>query len=301
MNNLLEYKMDLIAAALGVYKIDEISSVILRRYIRTDGEEAMLVDFYPEWNAMGTYGKMKIASEYLDHPWQIERFEKYSGLSVSSMPLLEADQAIRRRFGQTHRNEVKPIRPFRLMIQPRKDDDGNNEKTLILRYLPSPQARRQPSTPTREPAPQVDRGPVMDVREEGAAVKRQPQTGVVIPEKDWLQETITAANQDDFAISISRLHPELFDDANRAAKLWESMFRGLPYRQDHAVAYLNGMKTCASKFSAEQAAGKEKAVAYAEAKTAGMDHYETTLDLISRSPVQAEMPLPGGGNNYARS
>lgn len=301
MNDLLEYKMDLIAAHLGVYRIEEVAAVIRRQHVAPeDGRIVDVVDFYPEWNRFGTYGKMKVCHEYLDEEWQVKRFEKYAGVTLDKLPVYDGQTALVRRFGQTHRCETA-VSPFRLMVQPRSDDNGNSAKTLILRYLLSP-ARRQRTTAgqSEEVVAQPDKGPIMDVREEGTAVKRQPQAGVIIPEKDWLQETITAANQDDFAISISRLHPELFDDANRAAKLWESMFRGLPYRQDHAIAYLNGMKTCASKFSAEQAAGKEKAVAYAEAKTAGMDHYETTLDFISRPPVQAEMPLPGG-NNYARS
>lgn len=290
-NNLLEYKLDLIAAHLGVYRIDEVAAVMRRQHVAPeDGRIVDVVDFYPEWNAFGTYGKMKLCHEYMDEEWQIKRFEKYAGVTLDSLPIYDGQQALSRRFGQTHRCEM-PVRPFRLMTQPRTDDKGNNAKTLILRYLSSPETRRGNAP---QPAPQT--APITPP-ERPAAPK---PAGVQIPEKDWLNETITAANQDDFAISISRLHPELFDDANRAAKLWESMFRGLPYRQDHAIAYLNAMKECATRFSEQQAAGKEKAIAYAEAKTAGMERYETTLDLISRAPTQAEMPLPGG-NNYARS
>ncbi len=290
-NNLLEYKIDLVAAHLGVYRIEDVAAVIRRQHVAPeDGRIVDVVDFYPEWNRFGTYGKMKVCDEYLDEDWQITRFEKYAGVKLADLPVYDGQTALVRRFGQPYRCETA-VQPFRLMVQPRSDDNGNNAKTLILRYLSSPETRRgnapQP-TPPAEPIASPERP---------AAPK---PAGVQIPEKDWLNETITAANQDDFAISISRLHPELFDDANRAARLWESMFRGLPYRQDHAIAYLNAMKECATKFTAQQAAGKEKAIAYAEAKTAGMERYETTLDLISRAPKQAEILLPGG-NNYARS
>ncbi|MFO7704700.1 MAG: hypothetical protein R6V43_06140, partial [Halopseudomonas sp.] len=146
--NLLEYKMDLIAEHLGVYRIEEVAAVMRRQHTNPDdGRIVDVVDFYPPWNAYGTYGKMKICHEYLDEEWQKARFEKYSGFSVDQLPLYNSQSAMVRRFGQEHALEI-PVQPFRLMVQPRKDENGNYDKTLILRYLVSPKARQAGPAPT---------------------------------------------------------------------------------------------------------------------------------------------------------
>lgn len=141
-DSLLEYKLDLVAAHLDVYRIDEVAVVMRRQHTNPDdGRIVDVIDFYPEWNAFGTYGKMKLCHEYMDEDWQRQRFEKYAGVAINDLPLYEGQQALSRRFGQAHRCEVA-VRPFRLMVQPRKDENGNNAKFLILRYLVSPKARQ---------------------------------------------------------------------------------------------------------------------------------------------------------------
>lgn len=144
-NSLLEYKLDLIAEALGAYKIESVASVIRRTFTRRDGEDADVVDLYPPWNAAGTYGFMKVATEYMDHDWQKKRFEKYAGVSFDSLPVFEAKQADQRIYGRPSKHEVQ-VRPFRLMLKPRPVENGPDEKTLILRYLLAGQvASQQPA------------------------------------------------------------------------------------------------------------------------------------------------------------
>ncbi|RMD98321.1 MAG: hypothetical protein D6816_16400, partial [Bacteroidetes bacterium] len=113
-----------------------------------------VIDFYPPWNAAGTFGKHKLVHEYIDHDWQRARFEKFAGVAIDSLPVYEASQALKRNINRPHPCEVA-VRPFRLMLQPRQDADGNDLKTLILRYLPADRQPGQPDvgapTPTASP------------------------------------------------------------------------------------------------------------------------------------------------------
>jgi hypothetical protein len=151
MSSLLEYKLDLIAEALGAYKVETVASVIRRSFTRSDGEDVEVVDFYPAWNAVGTYGKMKVATEYMDHDWQRERFEKFSGLVYADLPVFEAKQADMRVYGRTGKYEMA-VRPFQLMLKPQPVADGPDGKTLILRYLAAP-ANGRAAQPGTQPAP----------------------------------------------------------------------------------------------------------------------------------------------------
>ena len=81
------------------------------------------------------------------------------------------------------------MRPFRLMVQPRTDDNGNNAKTLILRYLPRPGG----PPPSGQPSPQ----------QEVAARQRRPRR-TTEPAKaadqptDWLARAGEAVDSFDF-------------------------------------------------------------------------------------------------------
>ncbi len=153
---LLEYKLDLIAKALDVYRIETVTAVVRRQHTSEEtGEAVDVIDFYPAWNEWGSYGKMKVAHEYLDHDWQRQRFEKHAGVSVDELPIYEGQQAMQRRFGITHKCEVE-VRPFRLMLQPRKDENGNYDKTLILRFLPTDRTANQQPAVTEPPVPAVN-------------------------------------------------------------------------------------------------------------------------------------------------
>lgn len=147
-NSLLEYKLDLVARQLNAYVIEDVATVMRRQFTREDGVAVDVVDFYPPWNDSGTFGKHKIAHEYMDTDWQRERFARYAGMQVDALPVYESGTALKRNAVNPHRCEVA-IRPFRLMVQPRQDSDGNDMKTLILRYLAHPDARnwRPPTAP----------------------------------------------------------------------------------------------------------------------------------------------------------
>lgn len=174
MSGLLEYKLDLIAKALDVYRIETVTAVVRRQHTSEEtGEVVNVIDFYPAWNEWGSYGKMKVAHEYLDHDWQRQRFEKFSGISVDQLPIYEGQQAMQRRFGMTHKCEVE-VRPFRLMLQPRKDENGNYDKTLILRYLYANHNARQPAEPSAAPVGAPTPPPARNGRVNGSG-SRQSQ------------------------------------------------------------------------------------------------------------------------------
>jgi hypothetical protein len=154
--------------------------VVRRQHTSEDtGETVDVIDLYPGWNDYGTYGKMKVAHEYLDHDWQRERFEKFSGISVDQLPIYEGQQAMQRRFGMTHKCEVA-VRPFCLMLQPRKDENGNYDKTLILKYLPAGRAQQPVESPaTAAPTPPPARNG--RVNSNGSGSDRQAQSTSTAP------------------------------------------------------------------------------------------------------------------------
>ena len=59
-----------------------------------------VIDFYPEWNAFGTYGKMKVCHGYMDDEWQVKRLfdERHAGVSLDSLPIYDGQTALVRRF-----------------------------------------------------------------------------------------------------------------------------------------------------------------------------------------------------------
>lgn len=137
MDYILHKKLDLIADALNAYRIEDVAAVMRRQKVdERDGRIIDIVDYYPPWNSLGTYGVHKVAHEYMDNDWQIARFERFSGLKLAEMPLYGGDTAVRRRFGITHPQEVAVPTPFKLMVKPRPSDDGGTaDKTLILDFL----------------------------------------------------------------------------------------------------------------------------------------------------------------------
>lgn len=211
MDNLLEYKLDLIADALGAYKIEDVATVVFRHYTRSDGEEAQLIDFYPPWSPSGGYGVYKVASEYMDEDWQRERFEKYAGVKIADLPSFEGQQAMQRRHGRPHRCEVE-VGPFRLMVKPQKNDDGKDGKTLILRYLSSPEARRRPAQnqPTAQPAsPARPQGqtavPPTNPNPPQTAAPRPTANQATKVAVDWRQQAMQAVDPLDFDHSWGRV------------------------------------------------------------------------------------------------
>ena len=257
MNNLLEYKLDLVAAHLGVYKIEDVAVVMRRQHIAPeDGRVVDVIDFYPEWNAFGTYGKMKVCHEYMDDEWQVKRFEKYAGVSLDSLPIYDGQTALVRRFGQTHRCETA-VRPFRLMVQPRTDDNGNNAKTLILRYLPSPEARRHP-----QPSPQQE-----------VAAPAAPPTKPTEPAKaadqptDWLARAGEAVDSFDFDTCMSKAL-EYFATGAHVEKARTGLF-GNKWLPDNRAAYIAGLKAYAN--------GRANNGLFDKAKASAIEAYRAAL------------------------
>lgn len=298
--NLLEYKMDLIAEHLGVYRIEEVAAVMRRQHTNPDdGRIVDVVDFYPAWNAYGTYGKMKICHEYLDEEWQKARFEKYSGFSVEQLPVYDAQTALVRRFGQEHRCEI-PVAPFRLMIQPRQDENGNWAKTLILKYLVSPKARQAGPAPTaaaqqaangngqaanghngngqqtavRPPAPQ----PTPTPQQPPATNGRSAVTAVSPTE--WLERAAAATDPFDFDTCISRAIP-FYDSADRVESARTGLFG--EWKPGLTDAYLAGIKKYAHTRDELETNRTPVAAAHKDAKAAALVEYRKVID--SRQPA----------------
>lgn len=307
-DRLLEYKLDLIAAHLGVYKIEDVATVMRRQHVNPDdGRIVDVVDFFPEWNAYGTYGKLKICHEYIDEDWQRQRFEKYAGVAINDLPLYESQQALSRRFGQVHRCEVA-VRPFRLMVQPRKDENGNYDKTLILRYLVSPKARQaQPvqaqPTAVSQPAPaqpaangQGQRPPAANqkihadelLKEAGVqihepnsrtATTAAPAATAVTP-AEWLTRARQATDPFDFDTCVSRgllvANSAYFETADHAEKARTGLFG--EWKEGAAGAYLAGIEKYVKTRADLQAAGEPGTAVFKQAKSAALVAYREAMD-----------------------
>lgn len=162
MDQLLHEKLDLIAAALDAYRVDAVGAVLRRQWIGEDGEERNAVDFYPVWNSQGTYGSKRLLVEYMDHDWQRERFNKFTGLNFNTLPIEFRETAVSRRFGHTHTCEVEVTNGVKIMYIP-ADQDKGRDRNRLHRYIPGrprqqtrpPQtAVTPPPTPPQAPNPQ---------------------------------------------------------------------------------------------------------------------------------------------------
>ncbi|MCA9936547.1 MAG: hypothetical protein H6662_15440 [Ardenticatenaceae bacterium] len=278
-DRLLEYKLDLIAEALNVYRIETVTAVMRRQHVTPeDGTIVDVLDFFPAWNEWGTYGKMKVAHEYLDNDWQRERFEKFAGVKVNDIPLYEGQTALVRRFGVTHKCEVA-VRPFRLMLQPRKDENGNYDKTLILRYLTSPQARQ--NTPQMPPAPatapvrvQTPPPPEPETAVPPAAPRTQPNP----IEKDWELEAANSSDPLMFDTALAKAVP-WFKDGNGVQQFREVIF-GDAFQPQHTPAYVRGLQA----YARERKAANGNREAHNRAKTKAIEAFRTELG-DSSAPV----------------
>ncbi len=307
-DSLLEYKLDLVAAHLGVYRIDEVAAVMRRQHTNPDdGRIVDVIDFYPEWNAFGTYGKLKLCHEYMDEDWRRQRFEKYAGVAINDLPLYESQQALSRRFGQPHRCETA-VRPFRLMVQPRTDDNGNYAKTLILRYLTSPKARQgrvaqpaptavaQPaanghtangSTPNgsqqRPPAPNQKIHADQMLAEAGVNVHAPAaKSAAGVTPAEWLQRASQATDPFDFDTCVARGlyvgNAAYFETADHAEKARTGLFGEW---NGAAAAYLAGLKKYVIVRTDLQAAGEPGTAVFAQAKSAALVAFRQVVDGVA--------------------
>ena len=307
-NTLLEYKIDLIAKHLGVYRIDDVSTVMRRQHISPDdGRIVDVVDFYPPWNQYGTYGKMKICHEYLDEDWQKARFQKFSGFSVEQLPVYDGQTALVRRFGQEHRCEI-PVQPFRLMVEPRQDENGNSAKTLILRYLAGePRQAPKPQTAVSQPAGAKTQPPAkihadellrqmnVTIEEPGqrpATNNQQPTTNgqqpaaktsvlTAVTATEWLQRAREATESFDFDTCIHRAIP-FFDSADRVESARVGMFG--EWKTGQAAAYVAGIQKYASLRDELEANHAPATAAHKEAKNAALVEYRKVID-AGRQPA----------------
>lgn len=300
--SLLEYKLDLVAAHLGVYRIDEVAAVMRRQHIAPeDGRIVDVVDFYPEWNSFGTYGKMKLCHEYLDEDWQRQRFEKYAGVALESLPIYEGQTALVRRFGQPHRCETA-VQPFRLMVQPRTDDNGNNAKTLILRYLTSPKARQgrvtQPQ-PTAVAQPAANGQAANGSQQRPAAPNQKIHADQMLAEAgvnihapaaksaagvtpaEWLDRAQAATDPFDFDTCVARGlyvgNAAYFETADHAEKARAGLFGEW---NGAAAAYLAGLKKYVAVRTDLQADGQPGTAVFKAAKAAALVAYRETLEKV---------------------
>lgn len=135
-NSLLHLKLDLIARALRVYKIEAVEEVVRREYTREDGQKALVIDYYPPWSASGKFGKHKVVHEYMDYAWQFDRFTRWTGLNFADLPVYHSDRAAKRVHGQKYKYAVPVKRPFRIMIMTPQGEGDEKKKQFIRTFLP---------------------------------------------------------------------------------------------------------------------------------------------------------------------
>jgi len=278
-DSLLEYKLDLVATHLGVYKIEEVAAVIRRQFTRTDGERAETIDFYPPWNAQGTFGKLKICHEYMDSDWQRQRFEKYAGVKIADLPIYEAQQALRRQFSRPSPHEVA-VQPFRLMVQPQRNDEGEDGKTLILRYLSSPKAQQGQLPPAQPAAANGQEQPTNgNGRAQPQSPPPSPQSPAAVSPAEWLNRARQATDPFDFDTCLQRGlvigGSAYFETADHAEKARTGLFGEW---NGAAGAYLAGIEKYVKMRADLLAAGEPGAAVFKKAKSAAMVAYRETLE-----------------------
>lgn len=288
--------LTLLGTKSDAFKIETVGAVIRRQFTRTDGEDANCIDLYPQWNKFGTYGTMRIAVEYMDNDWQIARFEKFSGLVYADLPIMESETAPRRRFGQEHKYEFQVINPFRLMIIPQKDDDGNNQKGIIHSYLPptTQTVVRGEHTAVSQPTPTPTRQVQPAPEPETAAVEET--TG---DDDYWRNEAIMSDDPLLFDSAISKYVPGLSTPASvesTRAQLfgeWDRRLSGL---------YTTTLERIMSTYHDLLTNGTlPNKAAWVKAKEANLREHNLAVEkFLADLAVQGKLPLQSSGNNYER-
>ena len=95
---------------------------------RAKGDGTPIIDFYPEWNAAGTFGFNKYGHLYLDSPEDIAQFEAQSGLRLADLPVFDSDRPLKRTSGKKHQCEVSVRTPFELVRIPDGQYDSGMPK-----------------------------------------------------------------------------------------------------------------------------------------------------------------------------
>ena len=248
----LHKKLDLIAEKLGAYEIATVATVMRRVHINADGSETPVVDLYPAWNATGTYGQYKIAHEYLNQDWQVERFEKFAGVKLEDLPLYNGQQALIRKSARRDPAEVD-VQPFVVWTRPDPGaTDEDKAKKQIIGYRRAANYQTA-NTAAVQSAPLPTNGaPPPPV--EGDAPALVGLTPEQLPDPNyrdhWMREAGRATDPFFFDTALLKLAPE-YDNIENIRKSREAWFGEWTMRR--APAYLDGM------------------LAYAEARGEGKD------------------------------
>lgn len=207
----LHKKMDLIAETLKAYETETVVTVMRRAHVNDDGSETPVIDFYPAWNAAGTWGKYKIAHEYLNQPWQVERFEKFAGVRLDAIPLYAAAQALIRNPARPHKDEYPLAQPFLLWVRtPPGASDEERAKKQVLGY------RRLPERGDARPAA---RPPAAEAPAPAAPPPAPPDATW----DHWWREAGSAPDPLLFDTAVVRLEP-WYTDSEKAAAFRVALF-----------------------------------------------------------------------------
>lgn len=142
-DRILHMKLDLIAEKLGAYEVAEVTSVVRRQHENDDGQVTDVIDFYPEPNWVWGFGRYGVGLEYLNEPWQVDRFEKHAGVKVADLPVYQSATPLQRKQGKEYDVEVKLPRSFKLILVKPDGADDDSKKKRIRAYLPGRQLRTQ--------------------------------------------------------------------------------------------------------------------------------------------------------------
>lgn len=142
MNTMIRM-IELLCEKMEVCSIVEVMSV-MRRQTEQDGEIRDIIDYYPPWNPIFTYGFQKVFHEYMDHEWQVKRFEQFTGLKIEEIPVWDSQQALRERNPQKPHPLNVPCAYFKALVIPQPPEEGKkiSGKNLVDRFIHAPMPQK---------------------------------------------------------------------------------------------------------------------------------------------------------------
>lgn len=125
------YMLMEIGKKLGAFDAEICTSIMRRQYIRNDGKQAEVVDFYPELQSYG-YGRHKFCMLYIDTCEDRAMVNAMIGGNIESIDVYDSDASYQRKAGNRHRLEVGLPRPILIITTPSATD---NSKKYIQKWM----------------------------------------------------------------------------------------------------------------------------------------------------------------------
>jgi hypothetical protein len=132
----------------------EVIATVVKRVTTND---KTIIDFYPAWNANGSFGSYKYGHMYIDDDNDIAAFEAASGLKYADLPTMEnADQAMTRKIDKRNKFEVDVKKVFEIVREDTGKSTDSGMKKYRYSYFVTPTAAPTPPNVTAQLAPTKD-------------------------------------------------------------------------------------------------------------------------------------------------